>query len=126
GTSLAKNPKQKTELGKTESGKPIYAKARKSDYKGYSEDELTEVVQYLGMKQSQLSREYHDQHNGDGTFSKKHAAARKRIKKEIEAVAQQKGMVMDILEPSHTPDQRDFDRMDRKGDKDKRSKGWRK
>lgn len=125
--SLAEKKKEKTAIGKTESGKHFYETMTKADMKDFTPDDFWEIGRHYSRKQSELSEEYHKQKNPDGTVSKKHIATRKKIKKELEKIVQKKEKFYALAEGKQgSPDQKDFDRMDRENDPDKRSKGWRK
>ncbi len=119
--------KAETTIGKTESGKSIHMKPGSKEHKGFSEQDHVDASLLHSHHQSRLSEEYHKQKNPDGTVSKKHIAKRKQLKKQIEHHAASKERHRAIAEGDKgSPSQKDFDRMDRKGDTEKRSKASRK
>jgi hypothetical protein len=119
-------------IGHTESGKPIYAKSGSKNHKEFSAQDHHDAAQRHSWHAARKGEEYHQQHNGDGTYSAKHARRKKQLMKQIEehrehaAKHREKAEKLEGKTSSREPDQRDFDRMDRKGDKDRRSRGWKK
>ncbi len=114
-------------IGKTESGKSVGLKARSKEYKDFTQQDHYDAGLVHSHEQSRLSEEYHKQKNPDGTVSKAHIRKREQIKKKLAYHVEQKEGHRAIAEGDKgSPDQKDFDRMDRENDPDKRSKASRK
>lgn len=119
-----------TVIGHTQSGKPIYASAGSKDHKEFHAQDHLDAVHTHHSKVAQLTHEHMRLGNGDGTISKKDmkrgAAIKKQIEKHRDAASRHadKHEKLSGKASSSGPSQRDFDRMDRRGDKDKRSRGW--
>lgn len=106
-----------TIVGHTSSGKPIYKNAKNAAHKDFSKEDHLDAIHAHNGARERLSGEYHAQRNSDGTVSKKHIQNRKRLEKESVFHMEQAARHREKYEPSsRTPDQRDFDRMDRKND----------
>lgn len=117
-----------TVIGHTSGGKPVYASARHPEHKTFSKEDHLEAAHIHHGARERLADEHHKQRNSDGTVSAKHMKKRKQITKEIERHAQQAAYHAAKYEGKGkgSPDQKDFDRMDRKNDPQKRSKAWKK
>jgi hypothetical protein len=114
-------------IGHTSGGKPVYANARHPEHKAFSKEDHLEAAHMHHGARERLADEHYKQRNNDGTVSTKHINKRKQITKEIERHAQQAAYHAAKYEgKKSSPSQKDFDRMDRKNDPQKRSKAWNK
>ena len=117
-------------IGHTQSGKPIYDSAGSANHKEFTAQDHYDAANRHGWHASRKSEEFYRQGNGDGTISAKGIAKQKKLRKEIEKHSdykerhRAKAEKLEGKPSSSGPDQRDFDRMDRKNDKDRRSRAW--
>lgn len=112
-------------VGHTESGKPIYQSAGNAAHKTFSKQDHVDAALAHSQKRANLSDEYHAQRNPDGTVSQQHIKKRAQLMKQIQHHNDQAERHRSKAEGRQkAPDQRDFDRMDRKNDPQKRSSAW--
>lgn len=112
-------------IGKTQSGKPIYESHGNRNHKNFTKKDHLDAARAHQALHAQAADLYHKQHNGDGTYSKQHAKNKERLKKVMEHHHLHSHKHINSAEGNKpSPDQRDFDRMDRKNDPHHRSKSW--
>lgn len=112
-------------IGKTKSGKPIYDSHGNKNHKEFKKKDHEDAAEHHMRQMGPIQHEMSQQHNGDGTFSTKHAKKKAQLQKKYEHHKLQRDRHANSADPApYVPDQKDFDRMDRKNDPDKRSKSW--
>ena len=112
-------------VGHTSGGKPIYSSAGNRNHKGFTKKEHNEAYHVHSRIRSNLSEERHKTANSDGTVSKQQIKKRAQLQKQIEHHHNQAQRHQAISEGDEgSPDQKDFDRMDRQNDPQHRSRSW--
>ena len=113
-------------IGKTESGKPIYESRGNKNHKDFTKKDHLDAAQVHERLRSQAADDYHfKQKNQDGTVSPAHIKKRKQLFKQMEHHdLQAKRHRFSAEDRKPTPDQKDWDKMDRKNDPQHRSKSW--
>lgn len=112
-------------IGKTSTGKPIYMSHGNRNHKGFSKVDHEDAVRHHSWLASKAGEDYHAQGNRDGTISDKGMRNQKHLKKVMDHHrAQAHAHLGSAQGTKRAPDQRDFDRMDRQNDPDKRSLSW--
>ena len=112
-------------VGHTSGGKPIYSSAGNRNHKGFTKKEHNEAYHVHSRIRSNLNEERHETANSDGTVSKQQIKKRAQLQKQIEHHHNQAQRHQAISEGDEgSPDQKDFDRMDRQNDPQHRSRAW--
>jgi hypothetical protein len=120
-----KGPRGGNIIGHTKSGLPIYDSHGNANHKSFSKKDHQDATQEHLKKMGPIQHEMSQQHNGDGTFSKQHAKKKAQLQKQYEHHKLQRDRHANSADPKpREPDQKDFDRMDRQNDPNKRSKSW--
>lgn len=112
-------------IGKTRSGKPIYDSHGNRNHKGFTKKDHLDAAQHHQVLRQMAQNENEKQHNGDGTYSKQHAKRSKQLKKVMEHHHSMAHRHLNSMDPApKQPDQKDWDREDRKNDPQQRAKSW--
>lgn len=117
-------------IGHTQSGKPIYASAGSANHKEFTAKDHHEAAMVHGNLRERKAMDRHRLGNSDGTISKKQMKQKEKLQKEIDkhsdyqSAHRAKAYKLENKADPSGPSQKDFDRADRKGDKDRRSRGW--
>ncbi len=107
-------------IGHTTSGKPIYNSHGNKGHKEFSQEDHQDAYDTHNHKKREATDKYHSQHNGDGTYSEKHAKNKKKLMKEIEHHHTHMARHRESANPTpKQATQKDWDREDRKAEKNR-------
>jgi ppGpp synthetase/RelA/SpoT-type nucleotidyltranferase len=112
-------------IGHTASNKPIYGKSGSKNHKDFSKQDHLDAAQAHNTQVAQKHHASSQLGNGDGTISSKDMKKKAKLKKEIDDHYKHRNVHAEKHDPSsRTPSQKDYDKMDKKNDPDKRSRAW--